>query len=82
MKTIAKREKKGKRVLNERIHPVLVGIEDFDARVALIQALIPLGLAAVEEELEAEVTRIAGTRYERSGRLAGHVRWSKQDGGK
>lgn len=80
MKTIAKREKKGKGVLSERIHPALVGMEDFDARVALIQALIPLGLAAVEEELEAEVTRLAGTRYERSGRLAGHVRWTKQDG--
>jgi hypothetical protein len=79
MKTIAKREKKGKRILNEQIHPVLVGTEDFDARVALIQALIPLGLAAVEEELEAEVTRL-GARYERSGRLPGHVRWTKQDG--
>ena len=80
MKTIAKREKKGKRDLNEQIHPALIGMEDFDTRVALIQALIPLGLAAVGEELEAEVTRLAGTRYERSGRLPGHVRWTKQDG--
>lgn len=80
MKTIAKGEKKGKRELNEQIHPALVGVEYFDARVALIQALIPLGLAAVEEELEAEVTRLVGARYERSGRLPGHVRWTKQDG--
>lgn len=80
MKTIAKREKKSKRELSEQIHPAWVGTEGFDARVALIQALIPLGLAAVEEELEAEVTRLAGARYERSGRLPGHVRWTKQDG--
>lgn len=80
MKTIAKREKKGKRDLNEQIHPALVGVEDFDARVALIQALIPLGLAAVGEELEAEVTRLAGKRYERSGRQPGHVRWAQQMG--
>lgn len=80
MKTIAKGEKKGKRELNGQIDPALVGMEDFDARVALIQALIPLGLAAVEGELEAEVTRLAGVRYERSGRQPGHVRWTKQDG--
>lgn len=80
MKTIAKREKKGKKELSEQIHPAWVGVEDFDARVALIQALIPLGLAAVGEELEAEVTRLAGEPYERSGRQPGHVRWTKQDG--
>lgn len=80
MKTIAKGEKKSKRELNEQNHPVLDGTEDFDVRVAMIQALIPLGLAAVEEELEAEVTRLAGARYERSGRLPGHVRWTKQSG--
>lgn len=80
MKTIAKREKKGKRELNEQIHSASVGVEDFDARVALIQALIPLGLAAVGEELEAEVTRLAGKRYERSGRQPGHVRWAQQMG--
>lgn len=80
MKTIAKREKKGKRELKEQIHPALVGVEDFDTRVVLIQALIPLGLAAVEGELEAEVRWLAGARYERSGRQPGHVRWTKQEG--
>ena len=80
MKTIAKREKNGKRELNGQIHPALVGMGDFDARVALIQALIPLGLAAVGEGLEAEVTRLAGKPYERSGRLPGHVRWAQQMG--
>lgn len=40
----------------------------FFLRVALIQALIPLGLKAVAEALEAEVTNLAGERYSRTGR--------------
>ena len=36
-----------------------------DTRIALIQALIPLGLDAVAEELQREVTRLAGDRYSR-----------------
>jgi transposase-like protein len=51
-----------------------------DAKVALIQALIPLGLQAVQETLEAEVTALAGARYQRAGRQPGHVRWSQQQG--
>lgn len=33
------------------------------ARVAMIQKLIPLGLALVEQELQSEVTALAGPRY-------------------
>ena len=36
-----------------------------DSRVELIQALIPLGLMKVEEELESEVSTLAGERYSR-----------------
>lgn len=54
--------------------------EALDAKVALIQALIPLGLQAVAETLEAEVTALAGARYQREGRQPGHVRWSQQQG--
>jgi transposase-like protein len=36
------------------------------SRIELIQMLIPLGLHAVEEELQSEVIRIAGDRYSRS----------------
>src|SRR5215831_6120697 len=36
-----------------------------DSRVELIQLLIPLGLQAVEEELQAEVARLVGARYSR-----------------
>ena len=51
-----------------------------DATVAVIQALIPLGLQAVGNALEAEVTALAGARYQRAGRQPGHVRWSQQQG--
>ena len=44
--------------------------EDYQAlevntRLELIRALIPLGLIAIHEEIEAEVTRLAGVRYAR-----------------
>jgi transposase-like protein len=53
---------------------------DVDARVALIQALIPVALDRVHEELQADVLRLAGERYERHGRQPGHVRWTAQRG--
>lgn len=51
-----------------------------DSKVALIQALIPLGLQAVAEALEEEVTVLAGPRYRRTGGQPGHVRWGHQRG--
>ena len=53
---------------------------DWSTRMALIQALIPVALAKVEEELQADVARLAGERYVREGRLPGHVRWTPQRG--
>ncbi len=55
--------------------------------VAMIQALIPLGLKAVEDALQQEVESLAGARYvrklahddEHSG-TAGIARWGKQRG--
>ena len=78
MKSVAKRlgkRKKG-RVLGE---PAGLSAEEFaamevDAKVELIQALIPLGLMAVSGSLEAEVTKLAGERYRRDGGEAGVVR--------
>ena len=55
-------------------------IEEIETTVALIQALIPLGLQAVGEALDAEVTALAGTRYRRTGGQAGVVRWGQQRG--
>ena len=60
--------------------PVGRGWEDLDTRVALIQALIPLGLGAVEEELQREVERLAGPRYARKDGAPDRVRWGRQRG--
>jgi putative transposase len=38
---------------------------ELDARLELIRALIPIGLAYVQEELEREVAALAGVRYQR-----------------
>jgi len=51
-----------------------------DARVELIQALIPVGLEAVQELLQQEVTALAGARYQRGGGVRGYARWGGQDG--
>ncbi len=58
-------------------HPEVQGV---DTTVALIQALIPLGLRAVGEALEGEVSRLAGARHSRTSRRPGHVRWGRQRG--
>jgi putative transposase len=51
-----------------------------DSRVELIQALIPLGLEAVQELLQQEVTALAGARYQRGGGVPGYGRWGCQPG--
>jgi transposase-like protein len=51
-----------------------------DSRVELIQALIPLGLEAVNELLQQEVTALAGPRFQRHGGVAGYDRWGRQPG--
>jgi transposase-like protein len=48
--------------------------------VELIQALIPLGLEAVNELLQQEVTALAGARYQRRGGVLGFDRWGSQPG--
>ena len=48
-----------------------------ESRWAAIQALIPLGLQAVEAELQQEVRKLAGARYNRGGELK---RWGKNSG--
>jgi transposase-like protein len=54
--------------------------EALDTRVALIQALIPLGLQAVEEALQQEVQTLAGPRYARGDGTPHVVRWGRQRG--
>ncbi len=55
-------------------------VDHLNAKVALIQALIPLGLQAVGDLLAEEVTQLAGPRYARTGGQPGLVRWSQQPG--
>jgi len=84
MKSVAGRGRKGKktRTLGE---PAVVSPQEFatmelDAKVELIQALIPLGLMAVSQSLEAEVTALAGERYRRADGQAGLVRHGSNPG--
>jgi len=67
----------------KQVGPVPVPVSaapDIDARVALIQALIPVGLERVHELLQEEVEHLAGQWYQREGRRPGYVRWTPQRG--
>ena len=55
------------------------GAMGMDSKVALIQALIPIGLMHIEDLLQQEVIALAGERYKREG-VAGYDRWGKQQG--
>lgn len=68
MHSISKRGRKSKR-LGSAIDWAAVNFHEqpIDTKVELIRALIPLGLMAVEEILEAEVCALVGTRYSRGG---------------
>jgi hypothetical protein len=58
----------------------LPGNGEGDRIVEVIQALIPVGLAAVEDALRWEVQHLAGERSQRTGRPSGPVRWGRQRG--
>ena len=51
-----------------------------DARAELIQALIPIGLEAVNDLLQQEVVSLVGARYSRSGGVGDYARWGRQQG--
>jgi len=78
MKRVFRVSKKGK------VKPIVLSHlsvrQDLDPKLALIQALIPLGLLAVAEAFQQEVMTLAGERYCRTGGLPGVVRWSQQRG--
>ena len=79
MRTIRRLRRKGNATALLR-SDAPAAIAGLDSRVAVIQALIPLGLEAVAEELEAEVTRLAGPRYARGDGRPDVVRWGRQAG--
>ncbi len=55
-------------------------LTDRDTMIPLIQALIPLGLQAFAEVMQAEVAQLAGARYSRTGGQPTLVRWGRQPG--
>jgi transposase-like protein len=55
-------------------------LTNLNAMVALIQDLIPLGLQAFAEVMQAEVAALAGAKYSRAGGRPGVVRWGQQPG--
>jgi transposase-like protein len=78
MNKIGQRPRKSKRK-SEVVK--VIPVEEYEgmkteAKVELIQELIPLGLMKVKEELQAEVRRLAGERYNRTqayGRHGGNI---------
>ena len=57
-----------------------IPIDDGTAMLAMIQALIPVGLKAVEQALLQEVTALAGPRYAHGDTHPERVRWGAQAG--
>ncbi|MGI8400925.1 MAG: IS256 family transposase [Gemmatimonadaceae bacterium] len=57
-----------------------IPLDDGTAMLAMIQALIPLGLKAVEQALHQEVTALAGPRYSHADSHPERVRWGAQPG--
>ena len=68
------RKRKPKLTTKEKYHT-----SDLRVRVAMIQALIPIGLMKVAEELKEEVEQLAGPRYSRYGGRPGHYRWGSEE---
>jgi len=71
--------KKGKRI-NAKAQQTIEELErdmKREGRLSMIQALIPLGMKAVEEELQREIREFAGERYSRGGDFS---RWGKNPG--
>ena len=57
-----------------------IPLDDGTAMLAMIQALIPLGLRAVEDALRREVTALAGARYAHDDAQPHLARWGSQPG--
>jgi putative transposase len=55
-------------------------LRTLDTRIELIQALIPLGLEAVAEEFQNEVSRLTGAKNSRKNEKNANRRWGNQKG--
>jgi putative transposase len=80
------RRQQGLKQITVSAVPLDDGTLSISANVAMIQALIPLGLRAVEDALQQEVKSLAGARYARddddseTAETAGIARWGSQAG--
>lgn len=82
MKSIASNRRQWKQKVTSRRKAMeevlrLSEIDDLDVKLTLIQALIPVGLKAVNEKLQEEVKALAGEKH-RHGKE--NVRWGGQGG--
>lgn len=82
MKSIARTSRRWKEKVTHRRKSLedmmkLKEIDDIDIKVSLIQALIPLGLEAVNNKLQEEVKSLAGVKHMHGKE---NVRWGKQGG--
>lgn len=78
MRKIIRMGRRGKRGI--RVSELASTVEDVDARVEMIQALIPLGLEKVKEELQEAVHQLVGPAYQRQGGDRRYYRWGKEKG--
>ena len=79
---VSKKRGKSKVKINDKREAAMRRIvdsysEDFDVKMSVIQELIPLGLKAVAEELQNEVTLLAGEKHSRG---TDNARWGRQNG--
>jgi len=72
--------RKPKDVSRKRLAGMPVEPDPRRQRVEMIQALIPIGLEAVGQELKRELEDLTGPRYAREGGREGLVRWGRQSG--
>jgi transposase-like protein len=68
------------RLVRARLDAAPEDVTTTNAKVALIQELIPLGLLWVEDALQQEVAQLAGARYQRGDGESGVVRYGTQPG--
>ena len=75
-----KLHKKAERInaRDRRVEEIASQAWDLESRLSMIQMLIPLGLRAVEEELQAEVKQWVGERYSRG--IGNCKRWGQNPG--
>lgn len=82
MRTVVqiRKGRKPKDVSGDRMAGVPVGTDPRRQRIEMIQALIPIGLEAVRQELDREIEELTGPRYARQGGQEGLARWGGQPG--